>query len=39
MHGNELHRMTDQALAEITRYTNGEPFAEEVRAADLTRSA
>ncbi|MFJ5828689.1 hydroxyacid dehydrogenase [Streptomyces sp. NPDC093089] len=37
--GNELHRMTDQALAEITRYTAGEPFADEVRAADLTTSA
>ncbi|WP_030750169.1 hydroxyacid dehydrogenase [Streptomyces griseus] len=37
--GNELHRMADQALEEIARYTRGEPFAEEVRAADLTRSA
>ncbi|MEX0173666.1 hydroxyacid dehydrogenase [Streptomyces sp. LMG1-1-1.1] len=37
--GNELHRMTDEALAEITRYTIGEPFADEVHAADLTRSA
>ncbi|MFI8961351.1 hydroxyacid dehydrogenase [Streptomyces sp. NPDC053493] len=37
--GNELHRMADQALAEIARYGRGEPFAEEVRASDLTRSA
>ncbi|GHG00378.1 MULTISPECIES: hydroxyacid dehydrogenase [Streptomyces] len=37
--GNELHRMTDQALDEIARYTRGEPFAEEVRAADLGHSA
>ncbi|APE23416.1 MULTISPECIES: hydroxyacid dehydrogenase [Streptomyces] len=37
--GNELHRMTDQALDEVARYVRGEPFAEEVRASDLTRSA
>ncbi|XIE81928.1 hydroxyacid dehydrogenase [Streptomyces sp. SBR177] len=37
--GNELHRMADHALAEVARYAAGEPFAEEVRAADLTRSA
>ncbi|MFE0649075.1 hydroxyacid dehydrogenase [Streptomyces sp. NPDC059534] len=37
--GNELHRMTDQALDEVARYTRDEPFAEEVRADDLTRSA
>ncbi|MEU3396287.1 hydroxyacid dehydrogenase [Streptomyces filamentosus] len=37
--GNELHRMADQALEEIARYTRGEPFSEEVRAADLARSA
>ncbi|AJF66843.1 hydroxyacid dehydrogenase [Streptomyces vietnamensis] len=37
--GNELHRMADQALEEVARYGRGEPFAEEVRAADLTRSA
>lgn len=37
--GNELHRMADQALAEVARYAAGQPFAEEVRAADLTRSA
>ncbi|MEV8587834.1 hydroxyacid dehydrogenase [Streptomyces sp. NPDC051180] len=37
--GNELHRMTDQALDEIARYVHGEPFAEEVLVDDLTRSA
>ncbi|MFJ3763591.1 hydroxyacid dehydrogenase [Streptomyces sp. NPDC090082] len=37
--GNELHRMADQALDEVARYGRGEPFAEEVRASDLTRSA
>ncbi|MCX5228123.1 hydroxyacid dehydrogenase [Streptomyces sp. NPDC006553] len=37
--GNELHRMTDQALDEVGRYVRGEPFAEEVRASDLQRSA
>ncbi|MFG2840079.1 hydroxyacid dehydrogenase [Streptomyces zaomyceticus] len=37
--GNELHRMTDQALEEVGRYVRGEPFAEEVRASDLQRSA
>ncbi|KQX59117.1 MULTISPECIES: hydroxyacid dehydrogenase [unclassified Streptomyces] len=37
--GNELHRMTDQALDEVERYGKGEPFAEEVRASDLQRSA
>ncbi|MGW8766628.1 hydroxyacid dehydrogenase [Streptomyces sp. NPDC055815] len=37
--GNELHRMADQALEEVARYGRGEPFAEEVRASDLTRSA
>ncbi|MEV6249058.1 hydroxyacid dehydrogenase [Streptomyces sp. NPDC051742] len=37
--GNELHRMADQALEEIARYARGEPFAEEVRASDLQRSA
>ncbi|MFF9068972.1 hydroxyacid dehydrogenase [Streptomyces sp. NPDC014891] len=37
--GNELHRMTDQALEEVARYVRGEPFAEEVRAADLRHSA
>ncbi|MFI1715522.1 hydroxyacid dehydrogenase [Streptomyces litmocidini] len=37
--GNELHRMADQALEEVARYTRGEPFAEEVRASDLQRSA
>ncbi|MFB6842047.1 hydroxyacid dehydrogenase [Streptomyces sp. NPDC056361] len=37
--GNELHRMTDQAIEEVARYGRGEPFAEEVRADDLTRSA
>ena len=38
-HGNELHRMTDQALEEVERYGRGEPFMEEVRASDLQRSA
>ncbi|MER7946201.1 hydroxyacid dehydrogenase [Streptomyces sp. NPDC096079] len=37
--GNELHRMADQALDEVARYALGEPFAEEVRASDLQRSA
>ncbi|MFJ9827381.1 hydroxyacid dehydrogenase [Streptomyces sp. NPDC101160] len=37
--GNELHRMADQALDEVARYGRGEPFAEEVRASDLQRSA
>ncbi|MFH8711510.1 hydroxyacid dehydrogenase [Streptomyces zaomyceticus] len=37
--GNELHRMTDQALEEVERYGRGEPFMEEVRASDLQRSA
>ena len=37
--GNELHRMADRALEEVARYGRGEPFAEEVHAADLTRSA
>ncbi|MBT2441511.1 hydroxyacid dehydrogenase [Streptomyces sp. ISL-36] len=37
--GNELHRMADQALEEVERYGRGEPFAERVRPADLTRSA
>jgi phosphoglycerate dehydrogenase-like enzyme len=37
--GNELHRMADHALEEVARYGRGEPFAEEVRAADLGRSA
>ncbi|WP_329282048.1 hydroxyacid dehydrogenase [Streptomyces sp. NBC_00691] len=37
--GNELHRMTDQALEEVARYNRGEPFADEVRASDLQRSA
>ncbi|MEV4941144.1 hydroxyacid dehydrogenase [Streptomyces zaomyceticus] len=37
--GNELHRMTDQALEEVGRYVRGEPFVEEVRASDLQRSA
>ncbi|MFF8374982.1 hydroxyacid dehydrogenase [Streptomyces sp. NPDC015661] len=37
--GNELHRMTDQALEEVARYGRGEPFLEEVRASDLQRSA
>ncbi|MGW0118201.1 hydroxyacid dehydrogenase [Streptomyces sp. NPDC003327] len=37
--GNELHRMADQALEEVERYVRGAPFAEEVRATDLQRSA
>lgn len=37
--GNELHRMTDQALTEVERYVRGEPFADPVRPSDLTRSA
>ncbi|MFJ3900527.1 hydroxyacid dehydrogenase [Streptomyces sp. NPDC090025] len=37
--GNELHRMADQALAEVARYAAGEPFAYPVHAADLHRSA
>lgn len=31
--------MTDQALEEVARYNRGEPFADEVRASDLQRSA
>ncbi|MBD0710087.1 MULTISPECIES: hydroxyacid dehydrogenase [unclassified Streptomyces] len=37
--GNELHRMTDQALGEVERYVRGEAFVEEVRVSDLSRSA
>ncbi|MEU9862628.1 hydroxyacid dehydrogenase [Streptomyces sp. NPDC047971] len=37
--GNELHRMTDQALEEVARYGRGERFADPVRPSDLTRSA
>ncbi|MFI1976443.1 hydroxyacid dehydrogenase [Streptomyces wedmorensis] len=37
--GNELHRMTDQALEEVRRYAVGEPFVEEIRESDLTWSA
>ncbi|WP_418958604.1 hydroxyacid dehydrogenase [Streptomyces tritici] len=37
--GNELHRMADHALDEVARYGRGEPFAEAVVPADLTRSA
>ncbi|MFF0556068.1 hydroxyacid dehydrogenase [Streptomyces sp. NPDC004266] len=37
--GNELHRMADQAIEEVARYALGKPFAEEVRASDLQRSA
>ncbi|MEU8758183.1 hydroxyacid dehydrogenase [Streptomyces sp. NPDC048659] len=37
--GNELHRLADGAIEEVARYGRGEPFAEEVRAADLERSA
>ncbi|MFI1811956.1 hydroxyacid dehydrogenase [Streptomyces sp. NPDC020422] len=37
--GNELHRMADQAIEEVARYGRGEAFADEIRAADLTRSA
>ncbi|MEU3219864.1 hydroxyacid dehydrogenase [Streptomyces sp. NPDC006971] len=37
--GGELHRMADQALDELERYTQGKPFADPVRAGVLTRSA
>ncbi|MFJ6351290.1 hydroxyacid dehydrogenase [Streptomyces sp. NPDC054835] len=37
--GNELHRMADQAVEEVARYGRGEPFAEEVTAEELGRSA
>ncbi|OKI02974.1 hydroxyacid dehydrogenase [Streptomyces sp. CB02923] len=37
--GGELHRMADQALDEIERYTKGLPFADPVRAEGLGRSA
>ncbi|RSO12502.1 hydroxyacid dehydrogenase, partial [Streptomyces sp. WAC 06725] len=37
--GGELHRMADQALDEIERYTKGLPFADPVRPEELDRSA
>lgn len=37
--GNELRRMGRSALDELARYASGEPFAFEVRYADLERSA
>lgn len=37
--GNELRRMGRSALDELARYASGEPFAFEVRYADLDRSA
>ncbi|MFD7919023.1 hydroxyacid dehydrogenase [Streptomyces sp. NPDC059740] len=38
-HGTELYRMADHALDEVERLVHGEPFAEPVHAADLTRLA
>lgn len=37
--GSELHRLTDAALDELQRYAAGEPFLDEVAAADLRLSA
>ncbi|WP_329118516.1 hydroxyacid dehydrogenase [Streptomyces sp. NBC_01465] len=37
--GNELHRMTDQALDELERYAAGRPFADPVHPAELSHSA
>lgn len=37
--GNEIHRMADQALDEIERYTKGLPFADPVHPAALHLSA
>ncbi|MFI9233720.1 hydroxyacid dehydrogenase [Streptomyces rimosus] len=37
--GGELHRMADQVLDEIERYTKGLPFADPVRPEELDRSA
>lgn len=37
--GNELRRMGRSAIDELARYTSGQPFAFEVRYADLERSA
>jgi len=37
--GGELHRMADQALDELERYVQRQPFADPVRAGALTRSA
>ncbi|MFH8346000.1 hydroxyacid dehydrogenase [Streptomyces sp. NPDC018045] len=37
--GGELHRMADQALDEIERYTRGLPFADPVRPEGLGHSA
>jgi phosphoglycerate dehydrogenase-like enzyme len=37
--GNELHRMTDQALDELERYAAGLPFADPVLPGMLHQSA
>ncbi|GAA1356685.1 hydroxyacid dehydrogenase [Streptomyces beijiangensis] len=37
--GNELHRMTDQALDELERYASGQPFADPVHPSALSHSA
>ncbi|MFE9536317.1 hydroxyacid dehydrogenase [Streptomyces sp. NPDC006691] len=37
--GNELHRMADQALDELERFTTGVPFADPVHPLSLGRSA
>ncbi|MFC4606520.1 hydroxyacid dehydrogenase [Streptomyces maoxianensis] len=37
--GNERHRMADQALDELERYTQGLPFADPVRPGALNHSA
>ncbi|MGW6206605.1 hydroxyacid dehydrogenase [Streptomyces sp. NPDC055089] len=37
--GNELHRMADQALDELERFTAGLPFADPVHGDALSRSA
>ncbi|MEU6380676.1 hydroxyacid dehydrogenase [Streptomyces sp. NPDC046909] len=37
--GNELRRMTDWAIDEVSRYARGLPFAHEVGSEELSRSA
>ncbi|MEV0092135.1 hydroxyacid dehydrogenase [Streptomyces sp. NPDC050738] len=37
--GNELYRMTDQALDELERYASGRPFADPVHPSALSHSA
>ncbi|WP_329342616.1 hydroxyacid dehydrogenase [Streptomyces sp. NBC_00663] len=37
--GNELHRMTDWAIDEVSRFAQGLPFAHPVGSEELSRSA